>query len=173
MYFLETNIFWPNPHPTRTHHMKFPVPSSGHSTTVPWRVILYLFNFYFFFNSPILTPLAIAWFVFFFPWPCHLSLHASNQDIVCLFPLKIFFVSNEIKLYLTWSCKCLQGSLGASLTPSWPRCHHFSVAHRPPWERKDVHSCSCGRPQNSRDVFCLSPLSTLGGLWLLSPLPNP
>lgn len=100
MYFLETNIFWPNPHPTRTHHMKFPVPSSGHSTTVPWRVILYLFNFYFFFNSPILTPLAIAWFVFFFPWPCHLSLHASNQDIVCLFPLKIFFVSNEINC--TW-----------------------------------------------------------------------
>lgn len=101
MYFLETNIFWPNPHPTRTHHTKFPVPSSGHSTTVPWRAIFYLFNFYFlkfscssYFSSQLV-------YILFFSGHCPLSLHSLSTCIVCLLSWKLFFFFNH-EINFTW-----------------------------------------------------------------------
>lgn len=99
MYFLETNIFWPNPHPTRTHHTKFPVPSPGHSTTVPWRVIFYLFNFYFLkfshsssCSNQLTYTLLSGHYL--------LSSHPLSHPLFAYFHENFFFLNNEINF--TW-----------------------------------------------------------------------
>ena len=99
MYLLETNIFWPNPHPIRTHHMKFPAPSPGHSPTVAWRMIFYLFNSFFFFQLSHSSSFSNHLVCILFSWLGPFLLHPLGQYCVCSLSWKLF-VNNEIRF--TW-----------------------------------------------------------------------
>lgn len=112
MYFLETNIFWPNPHPTKTYHTKFPVLPQA---SVPlyhegWYFIYLIFPFK---NPPILGPLVTS------------CLGFLGSDTVLLNPLNLCSIC-----FCLWT---LFSPPNNEISPTWhgainsPRYHRESL----------------------------------------------
>lgn len=168
MYFLETDKFGPNPHPTRTHHTKFPVPSPGHSTTVPWRVIFYLFNF-FLKNFPIrVTIKSVGLYSLVLAVLCFLAFFKS---VHCLLIFMKNFFNN--KIIFTWF---------RTINPSWdywkPSWHlsHPDVTNIPSSPIGDPKSGKmfrCEETKQQRGTFPLQMSCVNYSFSLLSPFLNP